>query len=120
MGIVLFLDVFDGIFARLTKTTSRIGHIYDKALDLISIFMLLGGLLFVFPNLKIMLLLLVFLNILIYWTNTDWKPDIYCGIRAFGFLGLLFVQYLVYFLLASLVLGIVLIFLKVVIKHVKK
>ncbi len=119
LGITLLLDVLDGVFARVTKTVSLEGHFYDKTLDLIGIFMFLVGVYIAFPQLAVTLSALAILNVFIYWSNDGWKPEVYMGIRAFGFLGLLFIPLLGVFLFISLILGLLLMIFKLVLEYVK-
>ena len=90
LGVTLFLDLLDGSFARITGTATKEGHLLDKVLDLIGIYAFLGAVVLVFPQFLVLAAFVGILNAIIYLSNYYVKPELYFGVRSFGFVGLLF------------------------------
>jgi len=119
--ISLYLDLLDGAWARVTNTVSKKGHRYDKVLDLIGIYAFLVGSAIGFPELFMINLVLGLITASLYFLNEYTKPELYSGVRSFGCLGLL-IGSLNLLLLASLILGLLMLLFKtvrLVIDHVK-
>jgi len=112
LGITLFLDVLDGIWARITNDITPLGHKYDKALDLFGIYAFLLGVAIAEKELLLVAIILGLVNAILYISNEFIKPDFYCGVRTFGFVGLL--VFLKPFLQFSILLGIVMLILKII------
>jgi len=107
----LFLDILDGTWARVTKTMSKKGHKIDKALDLIGIYAFLLGVAVGYPHWILIIAALAIVNALLYTSDQFIGPELYCGVRSFGVLGLLFSQ-LYLFIQISLGLGVVMLLFK--------
>jgi len=120
LAITLVLDLLDGAWARVTNDITKKGHIYDKAMDLLGIYAFLIGATIGFPELIFINVILGISTALIYFTNEYIEPELYCGVRSFALLGLLF-QNLYPFLLVSAMSGIAMLLFKVVkaVKFVK-
>lgn len=103
LGFIILLDVLDGSWARVGGQVSERGHIYDKVLDLLGISVLLVGIGWNFVPIYLPAVLALE-TVLLYILNRYGKPELYCGVRPFGFLGLLF-KNLTVFLLISGILG---------------
>lgn len=112
LGFIIVLDILDGSWARVGGQVSYRGHLYDKGLDLLGIYVFLIG---VGWNLMPIYLpaILGLEIVLLYILNRHAEPELYCGIRPFGFLGLL-LNNLFIFLLISGVLGGVMIGFKLI------
>ena len=110
LGFTLILDVLDGSWARITDEITEKGHKYDKALDLFGIYAFLFGILIARPELLMVVFILGSVNAILYASNEFVKPDLYCGVRTFGFVGLLF--WMKSFLQLSILLGIVFLIVK--------
>ena len=85
-AITLLFDTLDGMHARVTKTTSRKGHLYDKVVDLLSIILFLVGVSFMIPEL-ISLSALLMVTTLILYALHELNPSgvtFYGGVRAIG------------------------------------
>ena len=122
--IVLSIDTLDGSWARITKTATWRGERYDKFFDLLGIYTFLAGSLIVFSQLFYLNAMLGACVAFIYLSNRYAEPELYCGVRAFGCLGLfleLFLEGALYVSLSvSLLLGIVILLYKVArIRYVK-
>ena len=112
LGVTLLLDVLDGSWARVTNDITEKGHKYDKALDLIGIYAFLLGVTIAEPQLIPMAVALGIINAVLYASNEFIHPEYYCGVRAFGFLGLL--TLVKPFLQISILLGIILLIVKII------
>ncbi len=113
LGITLLLDVLDGSWARVTNSITEKGHKYDKAMDLFGIYAFLVGISFAKHELILLVIALGAVNAILYGSNEFIKPELYCGVRTFGFLGLLvFVKHLSLCLQLSLLLGIIMLAIK--------
>jgi len=106
LAIALLLDVLDGAWARITNDITKKGHILDKILDLFGIYSFLFGVFAAQSSLFLIILLLGVVNAILYTANEFYKPELYCGVRTFGLLGL-FVANLGFLLMVSLALGII-------------
>ena len=113
LSIVLILDVLDGSWARITKDVTKRGHLYDKSMDFLGIYLFLIGSFLVFPDLVFILISLGSVTAFIYISNEYFPPELYCGVRSLGALGLLF-QEVGLFLSVSLVMGIFMIVFKII------
>ena len=112
LGFTLILDVLDGSWARITNDMTEKGHKYDKALDLFGIYAFLLGLVIARPELLMTVLILGIINTILYTSNEFIKPDVYCGVRTFGVIGLLF--WMKFLLQLSILLGIGFLILKII------
>ena len=111
LGATLFLDLLDGSFARITRTATKEGHFLDKILDLIGIYAFLGAVALVFPQFLVLAVFIGILNAIIYLSNYYIKPELYFGVRSFGFVGLLFGK-LYLALILTLLIGLITLFYK--------
>ncbi len=112
LGVTLFLDILDGSFARITGTATKEGHFLDKILDLIGIYAFLAAVAIVFPQFLALAAFIGILNAIIYLSNYYIKPELYFGVRSFGFLGLLLGK-LYLALNLTLLIGLITLFYKI-------
>ena len=95
LGAVIFLDVFDGAWARATGMTSKEGQKLDDYIDIFSSLAFLFASAIGFPELMAVNVLLAFTLMLSYFTIKFIPP-----IRPFGFLGVLFSSLPIFMLLS--------------------
>jgi phosphatidylglycerophosphate synthase len=91
MSVVLILDVLDGSWARVTKDVTKRGHAYDKFMDLFGIYLFLIGSFLASPDLIFIIISLGSITAFLYISNEYFPPELYCGVRSLGALGLLFI-----------------------------
>lgn len=84
-----FLDILDGNMARVTKSATHRGHVYDKAVDLFGIYAFLLGMGIAYTDLATVAVMLGVINAALYITNELVQPEYYCCIRPAGFVALL-------------------------------
>lgn len=113
LAVSLFLDLFDGMFARITDTASKTGQMYDKILDVFGIFAFLVALTIYHPSFLLISAALGLVTILLYISNFFIEPEVYCGVRTFGLFGM-FLNQILLLLSVSLIFGFMLLFLKFV------
>ena len=89
--ISLIMDVYDGMFARITKTDTRKGHYYDKVIDLVGITGFVIGWMFYMPDFWVYLALILLLSYVIYVLNELTSVEIVGSVRSVGLIGLFFV-----------------------------
>lgn len=118
--ISLYLDLLDGSWARLARETSRVGHILDKIIDLVGIVAFLAALFMIKPELSFLVLSLSIANFLVYASNIFVEPELYCGARSFGLLGLIFFSYIEIFILIPLIICIGILIYKLVVNYAKR
>lgn len=88
--ITLFFDVADGMFARITKTTTEKGHLYDKIMDLIGIYLFLIGIFIAISSLWLMVLIIGVSNAILYGIGFYYRPELVSGVRSIGLFWLIF------------------------------
>lgn len=113
LAISLILDILDGAWARVTNTISEKGHLYDKIMDLFGIYAFLIGSAIGFQELFLINLILGACTALLYFINEFIKPELYSGVRTFGFFGLLLGN-LYLFILFSTILAVIMLMFKVI------
>jgi len=89
--ISLIMDVYDGMFARITKTDTRKGHYYDKVIDLVGITGFVIGWMFYMPDFWGYLAAILLLSYVIYVLNELTSVEIVGSVRSVGLIGLFFV-----------------------------
>ncbi len=89
LSITLFLDIFDGSFARITKTVTKRGHYLDKIIDLISISAFIVGLIFYIPEQTLLLISILILSLVIYILNEFTSIQVVGGVRSIGLIALM-------------------------------
>jgi phosphatidylglycerophosphate synthase len=118
-GVVGVLDILDGMVARLTNQSTRIGHLLDKAIDLLAIGCLMLGISIYSPGLGYLGIVIVLLNVLIFFTNEIRGPTFYTATRTPVLLGLIILwttgsSAILYLLLyVPIIIGSTLLFVKI-------
>lgn len=88
--VSLILDVYDGMFARITNTATQKGHYYDKIVDLVGISGFIMGLVLYIPQCLTYLIIILFLSYLIYILNEFTPIEVVGSVRSVGLFGLFF------------------------------
>lgn len=79
--LMLFIDLFDGPFARITHTASKRGHLYDKVVDFVSICAFAFSVGLLFPEVMIMSIALILSTFVLYILNETVKVEMWGGSR---------------------------------------
>lgn len=89
LGFSLFLDVLDGLFARSTGSASARGHVMDKTMDLLGIYVFLVAALLARPALWKPITLTAAATAVLYVFGWYFDPELIPGVRTAGALWLL-------------------------------
>jgi phosphatidylserine synthase len=76
-ALMLVIDLFDGPFARITKTASKRGHLYDKVVDLVSICAFAFSVGLLFPEVMLMSIVLILATLALYILNEAVKVEMW-------------------------------------------
>ncbi len=90
--VMVFIDLFDGIFARATNSYTKLGHLYDKGMDLLSIISLAFSIGLIFPATMKISITLIITTIILYVLNEKTKTELWGGSRVIIPIGAIFNQ----------------------------
>lgn len=85
----LVLDLADGLYARATGTVSRLGHVLDKAMDLVGIAVFVLAVAWIRPALIVPLGIAGIASGILYGVGWFYDPELVTGVRAAGLVWLL-------------------------------
>ncbi len=101
--LLVFIDSFDGIFARVTNSYTKLGHLYDKIVDVLSIITLAFSIGLIFPTIMKISIALIITTIILYFLNEKTKTQLWGGSRVIIPIGAIFNQVEVAVLLSLII-----------------